>query len=68
MVDGLMGNDVFNNLSVVSRRTDYTLHTVASVIRLSPMGLQSMWNSSQLLGKYVVWRTGVRKTRTNMSR
>ena len=25
------------------------------VIRLSPMGLQSMWKSSQLLGKIVMW-------------
>ena len=33
--------------------------TVTSVIRLSPMGQQSMWKSSQLLGTYVVWCTGV---------
>ena len=36
---------------------------MTSVIRLPPMGYQSMWKSSQLLGKNVVWRTGVRKPR-----
>ena len=35
--------------------------TVISVIRLLPMDYQSMWKSSQLPGKYVVWSTGVRK-------
>ena len=37
--------------------------TVTRVIRLPPMGLQSMWKSSQLPGKNVVWSTGVRKPR-----
>ena len=38
----------------------FTKVTVTIVIRLSPMGLQPMWKSSQLLGKYVVWITGAR--------
>ena len=29
---------------------------------LTPIGLQSMWQSSQLLGKSVVWSTGVGKS------
>ena len=47
-----LGNHYFRRLTKV---------TVTSVIRLPPMGLQSMWKSSHLLGKYVVWITGVRK-------
>ena len=35
--------------------------TVTSVIRLPPLGLQSMCKSSQLLGKKVVWSTGLNK-------
>ena len=36
--------------------------TVTSVIRIPPMGLQSMWRSSQLLGNgNIVWSTSVRK-------
>ena len=36
---------------------------VTGVIRLPPIGYQSMSKSSQLLGKNVVWSTGVRKPR-----
>ena len=48
--------DIFGQISF--RRL--TKVNATCVIRLSPMGF-SMWKSSQLLGKIVVWSTGVRK-------
>ena len=33
----------------------------SNIIQLPPMGWQSMWKTSQLLGETVVWSTGVRK-------
>ena len=40
-----------------------TLSSCLNWIRLPGTGQHSMWKSHQLLGKYVVWSTGVRKPR-----
>ena len=65
------GSSVGSEASCQSRGCEFEFHlgqhffrrftkvTVTSVILLSQMGLQSMWRSSLLLGKNVVWSTGV---------